>query len=748
MGGVCVMAIELLNHRWVTIVHESGYLKGIYSFADFLKAWPMFDKWALKNGYDGPGGMFPEVVIGGLMIVKGIHDDLNTVNYRPTEEKYNLLDATGLDAQEYLPSTYSIKFRSNPTGSKPESCLTETELAKGANASLTAGGIVSLGALGTIRKQIMIMEDIPIEIRKDICARLHDTMPNMHLITSVYCDLDENGDYRSPAISHQFLETNKGCSITGRKQLERLLDGKGIWDKIRELVEISAKIPQDRIMQDPFPEQEQAIDAWNKFVLDPNKQRGGWYMACSSGKTLIERYMINYFNNGASVFVAPFINLVWQQVSYFMRILPLPKFRPVVICSRGEEEFYFKGENYYRVEAIQDEDKIYGILEDCLLKKVAPVCFFTTYRSAKKLAKALRVFNEEVGGSAKFNVVVFDEGHNVTPKQIAESESKRLITIGSSDYLDAFKMAFLTATPRPPMMDPDLCGEPECIVTVPALLEAKRIVPVEIVYLLPKPGEVIDEENVDRTAIIKLGEDLIQREAEARAIIYTPNAANQVESLVKDPELHKALPDFYICGLIAGNKSWQRFPLSDEIIENASFDELKANFGGYARAIFINCRIFKEGIDIPNANAVLSLRAEDKEEATQDTGRTIRKHPEDKENFEPATWRKKCAYRYIPMLPGIEDDAVRFLDSFIESLMECGYPIDKLLPDCEVGKSKTGKLPDPNNKMIDDTINFLDFWYDRLAECEKVYCRKKKDSAADKFRQDNSIKELVKCREM
>ena len=200
----------------------------------------------------------------------------------------------------------------------------------------------------------------------------------------------------------------------------------------------------DRPIQEPWPLQEEAIEAMVSGMA--THDRGRLVMACGTGKTFtslrIAEQLVN--DGGRILFAAPSIALVSQARREWLRQTARP-LECLVVCSdataggRGEEDMRL---SELECPVTTDPAAIaVGLADDGPTRVV-----FCTYHSLGRVTDAQARYNAKV-----FDLVIADEAHRTTGARIEGRNTARRVDfqeVHDEMRLRARKRLYMTATPR------------------------------------------------------------------------------------------------------------------------------------------------------------------------------------------------------------------------------------------------------------------------------------------------------------
>ena len=202
-----------------------------------------------------------------------------------------------------------------------------------------------------------------------------------------------------------------------------------------------------RPIQEPWPLQRESIeDAVNGLA---NHDRGRLVMACGTGKTFTAlRVAESVVEDGRRIlFAAPTIALVSQTRREWLR-QTTRKLECLVVCSDSTAGGRSENEDI-RVSELEcpvttDPAEIAGVLGGEGATRVV----FCTYHSLSKVTEA-----QEQHGAPKFDLAIADEAHRTTGAILAGQRSNRVRKVDFQEFHDderlrACKRLYMTATPR------------------------------------------------------------------------------------------------------------------------------------------------------------------------------------------------------------------------------------------------------------------------------------------------------------
>ena len=207
---------------------------------------------------------------------------------------------------------------------------------------------------------------------------------------------------------------------------------------------LDLKLDEDkRPVREPWPLQQEAIDAVIQGFDKSGRDRGRLIMACGTGKTFTALRIAERLAPGKAniLYLAPSIALVAQTRREWLNHTGR-KLACTVICSdktAGRTEDISTTE--ISCETTTDPQKIAAALNTKIPDNTARAVF-CTYQSLKKLQDA-----QHNHGAPDFDLVLIDEAHRTTG-YLDEERSGEFQRIHKPENIRAAKRLYMTATPR------------------------------------------------------------------------------------------------------------------------------------------------------------------------------------------------------------------------------------------------------------------------------------------------------------
>ena len=203
------------------------------------------------------------------------------------------------------------------------------------------------------------------------------------------------------------------------------------------------KKAQQRPVREPWPQQQEAIDAVTQAFQDAD--RGKLIMACGTGKTFVSLRITEQIvpEGGTILFAAPSIALVSQARREWLRHTTRG-INAIVVCSDasagGKRESEDIGVHELECPVLDDPEEIADKLKNA--QRTAVV--FCTYQSLDKVTAA-----QQSHAAPAFDLALADEAHRTTGALTkASGETTNFQIFHHNKHLQADKRLYMTATPR------------------------------------------------------------------------------------------------------------------------------------------------------------------------------------------------------------------------------------------------------------------------------------------------------------
>ena len=311
---------------------------------------------------------------------------------------------------------------------------------------------------------------------------------------------------------------------------------------------------------------------------------------------------------------------------------------------------------------------------------------FSTYQSIEVIAKAQKVYKQEVGDKAIFDLIVCDEAHRTTGVTLAKEDESAFVKVHNNNFIEAKKRLYMTATPRlysddskskAAQGDAILCsmdderiyggeiyriGFGEAVnkgmlsdYKVLILTVSENDMPVAVQKMVANPENEISSDDVSKligciNALSKqiLGDAGIIKDSDPepmkRAVAFCPN----IQASKKITNTFNSTLESYYSELSEEQKDKIAAVASDHIdgtmaatIRQEKLSWLKSVPEDEKECrVLTNVRCLSEGVDVPSLDAVLFLSARNSQvDVVQSVGRVMRKSP-----------GKKYGYIIIPVV--------------------------------------------------------------------------------------------------
>ncbi len=427
----------------------------------------------------------------------------------------------------------------------------------------------------------------------------------------------------------------------------------------------------------PLPLQKKAIEAVVKGF--ENADRGQLIMACGTGKTFTSLRIAERIipTNGSILFIAPSIALVAQSRKEWLRHTTRP-LRCVAVCSDKTVKNISEDLSIQELSFDVTTDPL-TIAEE--MRKAAEkggiLAVFSTYQSLDKVIEAQHDY-----AAPAFDLAIADEAHRTSGIQHNKSETRAFQLIHDDNQARCAKRLYMTATPRiyeyqakqnrknktpdiiiTDMSDPTVYGSKFYHLPFRKAVDAGMLCDVRVICL------GLREELLDagmRSALEQIGDDIAKRRA-------TPDIQEYVSALViamalngwVQSEKTDDIPTKLSRTLAYANKIWRSKWLAEVLqsnvvknwlrdyrennreralnepfaIETIHLDAKSSASERYQEIqklnaaetesvvrVICNCRLFSEGVDVPDLNSVAFLDPRSSEvDIIQSIGRVMRK---------------------------------------------------------------------------------------------------------------------------
>ena len=447
------------------------------------------------------------------------------------------------------------------------------------------------------------------------------------------------------------------------------------------------------VKKELFPHQKTALTEAHRYFKD--NDRGKLIMACGTGKTFTSLKIAEYETNGKGfiLLLVPSIALLGQTLEEWYAEADEP-IKAICICSDAEvSKKKTKSEDmdgYSMVDlalpASTDVESIISQLKSNSQNDCGMTVVFSTYQSIEVIAKAQKVYKQEAGDKAIFDLIVCDEAHRTTGVTLAKEDESAFVKVHNNNFIEAKKRLYMTATPRlysddskskAAQGDAILCsmdderiyggeiyriGFGEAVnkgmlsdYKVLILTVSENDMPVAVQKMVANPENEISSDDVSKligciNALSKqiLGDAGIIKDSDPepmrRAVAFCPNIqaskkiTNTFNSTLESyySELSEeqkdkivAVASDHIDGTMAATTRQEKLSWLKSVPE----DEKECR-------ILTNVRCLSEGVDVPSLDAVLFLSARNSQvDVVQSVGRVMRKSP-----------GKKYGYIIIPVV--------------------------------------------------------------------------------------------------
>lgn len=447
------------------------------------------------------------------------------------------------------------------------------------------------------------------------------------------------------------------------------------------------------VKKELFPHQKTALTEAHHYFKD--NDRGKLIMACGTGKTFTSLKIAENETNGKGfiLFLVPSIALLGQTLEEWYAEADEP-IKAICICSDAEvSKKKTKSEDldgYSTVDlalpASTDVESIICQLKSNSQNDCGMTVVFSTYQSIEVIAKAQRVYKQEIGDKAIFDLIVCDEAHRTTGVTLAKEDESAFVKVHNNDFIEARKRLYMTATPRlysddgkskAAQGDAILCsmdderiyggeiyriGFGEAVnkgmlsdYKVLILTVSENDMPVAVQKMVANPENEISSDDVSKligciNALSKqiLGDAGIIKDSDPepmrRAVAFCPN----IQASKKITNTFNSTLESYYSELSEEQKDKIVAVASDHIdgtmaatIRQEKLSWLKSVPEDEKECrVLTNVRCLSEGVDVPSLDAVLFLSARNSQvDVVQSVGRVMRKSP-----------GKKYGYIIIPVV--------------------------------------------------------------------------------------------------
>ncbi len=447
------------------------------------------------------------------------------------------------------------------------------------------------------------------------------------------------------------------------------------------------------VKKELFPHQKTALTEAHCYFKD--NDRGKLIMACGTGKTFTSLKIVENETNGKGfiLFLVPSIALLGQTLEEWYAEADEP-IKAICICSDAEvSKKKTKSEDmdgYSTVDlalpASTDVESIISQLKSNSQNDCGMTVVFSTYQSIEVIAKAQKVYKQEVGDKAIFDLIVCDEAHRTTGVTLAKEDESAFVKVHNNNFIEAKKRLYMTATPRlysddskskAAQGDAILCsmdderiyggeiyriGFGEAVnkgmlsdYKVLILTVSENDMPVAVQKMVANPENEISSDDVSKligciNALSKqiLGDAGIIKDSDPepmkRAVAFCPN----IQASKKITNTFNSTLESYYSELSEEQKDKIAAVASDHIdgtmaatIRQEKLSWLKSVPEDEKECrVLTNVRCLSEGVDVPSLDAVLFLSARNSQvDVVQSVGRVMRKSP-----------GKKYGYIIIPVV--------------------------------------------------------------------------------------------------
>lgn len=450
--------------------------------------------------------------------------------------------------------------------------------------------------------------------------------------------------------------------VIDRRRQQQLIDtAAGFWQRLRDAVATSAPVAGVTYTKAPtmYPSQRKLFDAYSTIaaVADPHQtMRMRLIMTTGGGKTLVEYNIADHCwhaqNRSSVVMVAPTLELIAQHQETFQSWGALTG--KTLIEFRTGEETDKRGDASY--DCVRTTNAVEFITE--FTKAAAgggKVMIFVTYASLKKMCDALRSSGNMV------DLMLCDEAHNLCTQTIEQRDhllsipACQFVAVSASQkrggvvsMLDERLFGPLGAIVgyRELVTEGRLCGK--IVLKIVEASSLRRIQAISNDVRLAAEAAGIDPDKAEKEAAVALRvmEDMATFQPYANVITFSERV-DICKTLVQNSH---AFDEIVVNTVHAGTPKVDRKRIK-EIHKQAD------------RALLFQHSVYKEGQDLPKANAVILHRNMDLIGFQQAVGRILRAHT----NKEAAV-----VYFVIDGRPD-EDTYVSLLQDILTKMQGAGF---------------------------------------------------------------------------
>ncbi|MGR3914329.1 MAG: DEAD/DEAH box helicase family protein [Gammaproteobacteria bacterium] len=449
-------------------------------------------------------------------------------------------------------------------------------------------------------------------------------------------------------------------------------------------------------LRQPWPLQQEAIDAVLRGFAESGRDRGRLIMACGTGKTFTALRIAEQLaphENAAILFIAPSIALVAQARREWLRHTARPLACTVICSDSSADKDSEEDISHTEISCLVTTDPA-KIAKRLARPAAGAHAVFCTYQSLKKLRNA-----QHKHGAPEFDLAVVDEAHRTTGYLDGERAGLFQL-IHKQDEIRAGKRLYMTATPRVyeireskreedrarivDMNDDETYGREFYRLSFSKAVAARMLCDYRVIALgiseaamtdalsrrllnlnVEGAGRAADEQSILALGAIALavngavrGEN--QPGVLARTIAYASN-------IRRSKWLARALRDDDVKSWIRGGGD-DALPINAEHLDgtssalnrNKALRDLNRDSSVDAPRLISNAQLFTEGVDVPALNAIAFLDPkQSKVETIQAVGRVMRRDDASEKQF---------GYIVVPvilppnaeLLQILEEDRARF----------------------------------------------------------------------------------------
>ena len=487
----------------------------------------------------------------------------------------------------------------------------------------------------------------------------------------------------------------------------------------------------ERPVQHPWDEQKEAI----ADVIEglQHHDRGRLIMACGTGKTFTAlRAAEQIVDDGdAILFLAPSIALVSQARREWL-IQTTRKLRCIVVCSDpyagGKNEAEDISLSELECPVTSDPVEIARKLSDTDDTKVV----FCTYQSLKQVSQAQREH-----GVDSFALTIADEAHRTTGALREDRKNHvNFQAVHDDDQLKTRKRLYMTATPRiyteqskrklasrevevVDMADQDIYGPQLHRLRFKTAVNAGILSDYRVIVLGVSQGQVtpglrqrletIEEGGLtgkkkpgigEMTRVLGIslaingitrGKGIEQPGALVRTMAYANSIARSkwFTAALMDSQVKAATTKRLAAGRARPVEAVHLDASASALRRNQELRRLKNAGDDKALRVVCNVKLFTEGIDVPNLNAVAFIDPRDSQvDVVQAVGRVMRKAPD-----------KSLGYIVVPIVVEPGQDVIEALQKGSDGYNTVGRVLRALQAHDE--------------RLIEDTASFVDVYTTR-----------------------------------